>query len=86
MKLYEQTLPGVKLLMTAWKLYRKFLKAKLTVISLQMNNFSLIIRQEGDLGCKRTKNTACLGEIKCNLERRLFVWKAKLKKETLDQM
>ena len=47
------------------------------------NEFSLIFRQNGDLGNERTMSTPCPDEIESNLERLLFVWREKLKTETL---
>ena len=50
------------------------------------NEFSLIFRQNGDLGNERTMSTPCPDEIESNLERLLFVWREKLKTETLLQI
>ena len=90
MNLYEQTLPGVKLRLD---LFHACMRVIQTVPKSEAycnqfaNEFSIIFRQEGDLGCERTKNTAFPDEIESNLERLLFVWRGKLKlKETLDQI
>ena len=87
--LYEQTFPGVRLRLDLFHACMRVVQTvpKSEDFSKQFaNEFSLIFRQNGDLGKERTKNTPCPDEIESNLERLLFVWRGKLKKETLDQV
>lgn len=50
------------------------------------DEFSLIFRQNGDLGSQRTKSTPCPDEIESNLERLLFVWRVNFKRKLLTKL
>ena len=87
--LYEQTFPGVRVRLDLFHACMRVVQTvpKSEDFSKQFaNEFSLIFRQNGDLGSERTKSTPGPDEIESNLERLLFVWRGKLKKETLDQI
>ena len=87
--LYEQTFPGVRVRLDLFHACMRVVQTvpKSEDFSKQFaNEFSPIFCQNGDLGSERTKSTPCPDEIESNLERLLFVWRGKLKKETLDQI
>ena len=89
MNLYEQTFPGVKVRLDLFHACMRVVQTvpKSQAYSKQFaNEFSLIVRQNGDLGSEITRPTPCPDEIESNLERLLFVWREKRKKETLVQI
>ena len=89
MHLYGQIFPGIKVRLDLFHACMRVVQTvpKSEDYSKQFaNEFSLIFRQNGDLGNERTMSTPCPDEIESNLERLLFVWREKLKTETLLQI
>ena len=89
MHLYGQIFPGIKVRLALFHACMRVVQTvpKSEDYSKQFaNEFSLIFRQNGDLGNERTMSTPCPDEIESNLERLLFVWREKLKTETLLQI
>lgn len=74
--LYEQTFLGVRVRLDLFHACMRVVQTvpKSDDFSKQFaNEFSLIFRQNGDLGSERTKSIPCPDEIESNLERLLFV-------------
>lgn len=89
MSLYKEIFPGEKIRLDLFHACSRIVQtvAKSESFSKTFSNeLSLIFRKDGDLDNERAMNTADPDEIEANLERLLFVWNSKLKKETLHQI